>query len=274
MPVPRSAADDAPAPPRRRHRRKVVLPAAMQRSGPRWRRTAGVLAGLAAFWILSDLAYYLLLPALGIPPSYNAAPAAISVFYLFWCGLAVIAFWPIYALWSQEAPWPTFRNRFAAAAIWTAMVALAVAYVRHVVPALPPPVWPAALGPMPDLVAATPAYFLPKTADIAFQQLLVLALVLALAAEGLALPAIAAACAALFGGAHVLLVFSGHPVEGVIRFTLFAAAFGAVLPWLILRVPFGLAAGFALHWLYYAVTLAQVRWFGPGAALRALGGGG
>jgi hypothetical protein len=38
-------------------------------------------------------------------------------------------------------------------------------------------------------------------------------------------------------------------------------------------VPFGLAASFALHWLYSAATVAQVRFFGPGAALRAIGRG-
>lgn len=278
---PRGAAPAAAAPPkpaeaargpaRRRHRRVITLPEHMQPAGSR-RRRRGVFAAIAAFWLMSDLGYYAGLPALGIAPDYNAAPVAIAVYYLFWCGLAVIAFWPIYTLWSREAPWPALANRSVAALLWTGMFAAAAGYAVLLVPRLPPLDWPEALGPVPDVAAAGPLYFLPKTADIAFQQLLVLALVLALAAEGLTLRRIMLACAVMFGGMHLLLL-PFYPFEGVLRFTLFAAAFGALLPVLLLRVPYGLALGFALHWAYYAVTLAQVRLFGPAVLWRLIGGG-
>ncbi|MCC6304775.1 MAG: hypothetical protein IT545_06215 [Rhodobacteraceae bacterium] len=256
---------------RGRVRRIVTLPAHMQALGPLGRRSRGVLAALGAFWLAADAGYYLLLPRLGVANDYNAAPVAIAVYYLFWCGLAVIAFWPVYALWAQHAPWPALGNRLAAVALWTGMFGAAAGYAGWVVPALPPLVWPADFGPVPDVAAAGAAYFLPKTADIAFQQLLVLALVLALAANGVRAQALSLACAGLFGGMHLLLLLGEYPFGAAVRFIVFAAGFGALVPVLLLRVPFGLALSFGLHWLYYAVTVTQVRIWGPEVVLRLIG---
>lgn len=258
---------------RARFCRQVALPAHMQGAADTGRRRRGVLAALGTFWLASDAGYYLLLPRLGIAGDYNAAPVAIAVYYLFWCGLAVIAFWPVYALWAQEAPWPALGNRLAAVGLWTGMFAFAAGYACWVVPALPPLVWPEGLGPVPDVAVAGPGYFLPKTADIAFQQLLVLALVLALAADGVRARALSAACAGLFGGMHLLLLFGDYPVGAALRFVVFAAGFGALVPVLLLRVRYGLALSFGVHWLYYAATVAQVRLFGPEMVLRTIGAG-
>lgn len=258
---------------RGRFRRQVTLPAPMQPAAPRVGRRYWVLATLAAFWIGSDAGYYFVLPQLGVAGGYNAAPVAIAVYYFFWCGLAVIAFWPVYALWAQEAPWPALANRLLAGALWTVMFAAAAAFAGWVVPALPAVVWPADLGAVPDVAAAGALYFLPKTADIAFQQLLVLALVLALAAEGVRERTLSLACAGLFGGMHVLLLFDAYPLGAALRFMAFAAAFGALLPVLLLRVRYGLGLAFGLHWAYYALTVAQVRLFGPEVVLRAIGAG-
>lgn len=252
-------------------RRRVALPPPMQPAAARGGRRRPALAAIGAFWIASDAGYYLLLPRLGVAGGYNAAPMAIAVYYLFWCGLAVIAFWPVYALWAQEAPWPALGNRLAAVALWTGMFAAAAGFAGWVVPALPALDWPADLGPVPDVAAAGPAYFLPKTADIAFQQLLVLALVLTLAAEGVRDRALSATCAGLFGGMHVFLLFGAYPVGAALRFMVFAGAFGALLPVLLLRVRLGLGLAFGLHWAYYAATVAQVRLFGPEVVLTAIG---
>jgi len=59
----------------------------------------------------------------------------------------------------------------------------------------------------------------------------------------------------MFGGAHILLEFGGVPIGYVIRFMISAAAFGFVFPYLILRVPNGLAYSYMIHWLYYAASV-------------------
>ena len=109
----------------------------------------------------------------------------------------------------------------------------------------------------PDLVAATPWYFLPKSIDILFQQLLVLALVLALSAKRFSLRRISIYRAAMFGSVHVLLAFGGVPFGYVIRFMISAAAFGFLFPYLLLRVPNWLAYSYVIHWLYYALSVVM-----------------
>ena len=105
------------------------------------------------------------------------------------------------------------------------------------------------------MMRATPWYFLPKSIDILFQQLLVVALVLALAAQRYSLRRISVYCAVIFGAAHALLAFGGVPLGYVIRFMISAAAFGFLFPYLILRLPNGLAYSYVVHWLYYAVSV-------------------
>lgn len=51
---------------------------------------------------------------------------------------------------------------------------------------------------------------------------------------------------------HILLAFSGIPPRAVIMFIVASTAFGLILPRLILKTRFGLAAAFALHWMFYA----------------------
>ncbi|MCW5674193.1 MAG: hypothetical protein KIT15_06390 [Xanthobacteraceae bacterium] len=86
-------------------------------------------------------------------------------------------------------------------------------------------------------------------------------MVLSLAAERLELRRISLYCALLFGAIHVLLAFGGLPIGYVIRFMIFASAFGAIFPVLILRVPNGLGYSYMLHWFYYAVTVLMPRFF-------------
>lgn len=195
----------------------------------------------------------------------------VATFYLFWSGLAAIVFWPLYSRWNADGPFPTLRNRVLAALIWAATFAAILTFLHWGLPALPPARWPEDLGAPPDLLMAVPAYFFPKTAEILFQQLLVLAMVVSLSIDGLPLRTIALFTALLFGGMHVLLAFSGIPLRGVVMFLVASTLFGAVLPYLILRTRFGLAAAFALHWSFYAGVLFQARVFGPHVASSVIG---
>lgn len=96
---------------------------------------------------------------------------------------------------------------------------------------------------------------MPKSIEILFQQLLVVALVLALSAQRYSIRTISIYCALVFGAAHILLAFGGVPWGYVIRFMVSAAAFGFVFPYLILRVPNGLAYAYVIHWVYYAASV-------------------
>lgn len=212
------------------------------------------IAQIAAIWTVSDAGYYFLLPALGVTPNYNAGSVAVTLYYGFWLGIAVITFWPLYRSWPQYGRWATFENRLTSYIVWSLAFAGCIFFAAYVLPLLPPIRWTESWNP-PDVRLATPAYFLPKSIEILFQQLLVVALVLVLAAQRYSIRTISIYCALVFGTAHVLLVFGGVPWGYVIRFMVSAAAFGFMFPYLILRVPNGLAYSYVIHWAYYAASV-------------------
>lgn len=222
-------------------------------------RRPGVVIGLiAALWVVSDLGFYFLLPALGVTPDYNDSGMAVALFYAYWVGLSVILFWPVYATWADHARWPTFARPGVSAVVWTLFFVGAVGFVAWLMPVLPPFDAMGRENP-PDLPQADPWYFLPKSVDILFQQLLVVALVLVLAGGGRSLRMIAVTCALLFGASHVLLILGGAPVGYVVRFTVMATLFGLCFPWLLLRVRNGLAYSYMLHWAFYAAAVLIAR---------------
>lgn len=209
---------------------------------------------IAVLWALSDIGYYFVLPALGVESKYNVGPVAITLYYLFWTGIAVITFWPLYGTWSRYGRWTTFQNRLTSYVIWAFSFLGCLLFAAYVLPKLSSIHWKESWTP-PEIMVATPFYFLPKSVEILFQQLLVVALVLALAAQQCSLRRISICCAIGFGLAHALLAFGGVPVAYVIRFMISAGAFGFVFPYLILRVPNGLAYSYIVHWSYYAISV-------------------
>ena len=68
---------------------------------------------VASIWVISDLGYYFLLPLLGVKPSYNAGSVAVTLYYIFWIGIAVISFWDLYGRWTK------FDNKLASYAVWS-----------------------------------------------------------------------------------------------------------------------------------------------------------
>lgn len=218
------------------------------------------LAQVAAIWALSDAGYYHLLPMFGVLPSYNSGALAITLYYTFWIGIAVITFWPLYATWPQYGRWNTFSNPLTSYLVWSLAFGGSLLFAAYVLPRLPTVTWRESWNP-PEILFATPEYFLPKSIDILFQQLLVVALVLSLATEQYSLRRISISCAVGFGAAHILLALGGVPTGYVIRFMLSAMAFGFMFPFLILRVRNGLAYSYIVHWLYYAVSVTLPRIF-------------
>jgi hypothetical protein len=209
---------------------------------------------IGAIWTVSDLGYYYLLPALGAQPSYNDGSIAVTLYYVFWIGIAVIAFWPVYASWPRHGRQETFENRLTSFLVWTLSFAGCLLFAAYMLPKLPSIDWTMPWRP-PEMVVATPWYFLPKSIDILFQQLLILALVLALAARPYGIRTISLCCAVGFGAVHALLAFGDVPLGYVIRFMVSAAAFGFIFPYLLLRVPNGLAYSYIVHWVYYALSV-------------------
>jgi hypothetical protein len=239
---------------------RLVPPAWRQRE---WRPASQLISTIAlisVIWTVSDVGYYFLLPALGLQPSYNSDPVAIALYYVFWIGIAVITFWPFYASWSVYGTWATFGNRLTSYLVWSLSFAGCTLFAAYVLPLLPPTSWTEPWSP-PEVRIATPWYFLPKSIDILFQQLLVAALVLALSAQDFSLRKISVYCAVLFGCAHILLAFGGLPLGYVIRFMVASAIFGFVFPYLILRVSNGFAYSYVVHWVYYAITVIMPRIF-------------
>ena len=229
--------------------------------GPTLGRT---LAQIAGIWALSDIGFYVVLPWLGLPARYNTDPVTVSVHYLYWIGIAVITFWPLYARWPRYGQWPTFENRLTSYLIWTLAFGGCAMFATFVLPSLPPLEWTEAWTP-PELRVATSAYFLPKSVEILFQQLLIVAFVLCLAEQNISLLRISIYCALSFGATHLLLAFGGVPTAYVVRFMVSATVFGSIFPYLVLRVPNGLAYAYVIHWIYYAasVLLAHLV-FAPG----------
>ena len=223
-------------------------------------RDLGLIAGI---WIVSDVGYYFVLPALRFEANYNHDPIATATYYVFWVGVAAITFSRVCVSWRDLSRWELFENRLQSLAIWTFFFILALTFTNYVLPALPPFEWPPDWGPVPELPQAKPTYFLPKSFEILFQQVLILALVLSLAKQGLTLHRISLACAALFGGMHLLLVFDSDQLSSVVRLSVVATLFGLIFPVLILRVRNGLAYSYAIHWLYYALTVFMARAVGP-----------
>lgn len=218
--------------------------------------TATTIVQVAVIWILADLGYYLLLPQMGVQANYNAGSVAIALYYVFWIGIAVITFWPVYVEWGRHGKWHVFSNRAVSYFVWSVAFTASVLFAGYVLPLLPPVEWSESWTP-PEVRVATSWYFLPKSIDILFQQLLIVAFVVSLAGRGLSMRRITLVCALTFGAAHLLLYFGPTPIGYVIRFMIAATAFGALFPYLILRVPNGLAYSYIVHWFYYALTVAM-----------------
>jgi hypothetical protein len=218
----------------------------------------GTIGRVAVIWVISDAGFYFVLPALGVRPSYNAASVAIALYYFFWIGITIIAFWDLYR---QSI---SFDNRIASYVVWTLAFGGCTLFAAFLLPLLPPTNWTQPFDP-PDVALATEWYFLPKSVDILFQQLLIVAVVLALSARDLSLTRISIYSAALFGLSHLLLAFGGVPFGYVVRFMIAATLFGFLFPYLILRVPNGLGYSYMLHWVYYAITVMMPRIFSSGA---------
>jgi len=117
-------------------------------------RLVRTLAQVAALWVVADLGFYFLLPALDIRPSYNDSPVATTLYYAFWVGIAVVTFWPLYATWSAHATWSAVSNRLTSAIVWSLSFVGCILFAAYVLPLLPPTNWSQPWDP-PEVRLAT-----------------------------------------------------------------------------------------------------------------------
>lgn len=216
---------------------------------------ASTVAKVAFLWIFSDVGFYLLKSLLGPGSSYSNNPFVLGEYYLIWVALTLFLFWDLYRRWKAV------RISLQMVLIMLAGGAAVAYYLFHILPLFPPLVWSSELKPPAELFSASVWYFFPKSIEIAFQQLLVAAMVISFNLRRLPLQRICAWSAMLFGSIHLLLIFGGFSVSYTLGFMMAALVAGYVFPYLMLRVRNGYLYSYFLHWGFYAVVIVLVRMF-------------
>jgi hypothetical protein len=206
---------------------------------------------IAGSWLTATFGYFWLEPFLRADVGYNDAPFAYAAYY---------------AIWAM-AVYLIFRQKFLAAAdlrpdrvrigIVTAMAISFATFALQVFPHLPEMVWTRTTMPV-EFFWANSSYFLPKSAEILFQQILIAALIVTLNGLGLTIRRISLLVALMFGSFHLTLAISYPNPLYVLRYSVAAAVFGALVPWLLLRMRNGFLASYAIHWTYYALDTVAI----------------
>lgn len=209
--------------------------------------TARAVLVAALFWLVSMRAYYALVAALDLERGYDGAPILFTAYYLGWTAIALLVFRRVIA--ASVARATVARETL----IMVPILAGFAVFVIYVMPFFPKVSPLRAPSEPPEFMFASAWYYLPKSADILFQQTLVAALILTAARAGYSLRVIAAGTALAFGGLHLMLAFAGFTALYVARFSLSAAVMGAVLPYLYLRCSRGLRWAYTLHCGFYAL---------------------
>ena len=208
------------------------------------------LLSVAALWSASSYGYYALVDALSLESGYNEAPFMFAAYYLIWTGLALLWFRKVLAGSLVR------RKIMAHAKAMVPIMAVFALFVAVVLPSLPPvSVWRAPSDP-PEFMFASGWYYLPKSADILFQQVLVASMIYTAAQLKLRLRTISIGMGLMFGGFHLLLALDGFLPLYVARFTIAASLFGLVVPYLYLRLRHGFRWAYGLHWSFYAFDAA------------------
>lgn len=202
---------------------------------------------IALLWSASSWGYYALVDTSGVANGYDDAPILFAGYYVLWT-LAAIA--------ALRRPLAAGLTRSNVAAQARGLVPILFAYgvfAALVLPILPNVSVIRAPSDAPEFMFASAWYYLPKSADILFQQVLVAAMIRRADAAGLSLRAIALLLAVLFGGFHLTLALDGALPLYVARFTIAATLFGLLVPYLYLRARHGFRWAYGLHWGFYAV---------------------
>jgi hypothetical protein len=123
-------------------------------------------------------------------------------------------------------------------------------------------------------VAFDGRYMIAKSADVLYQQVCLVLVVLLLLQLVPSVLALALLFAGLFGLLHLIIYAYWYwtkrvPLSSLVVYTAFSTLGGLAMPVLILRVPFGFVYSFCLHELYFPVVGAGFRLWLARAARRA-----
>lgn len=206
-------------------------------------------------WSLSSIGYYQFAEFLDLG-GYNDEPKAFSLYYAVWCLLALAIFHPPISAWAME-------NALAEDHLAPVLMFAGCAVFAFLILPLMPDANVPTEEAVAEIVQAQPWYFLPKSVEIIFQQILITALVVALATLKLAISRIAVVTAILFGGFHLTLALEGANPFYVERYTIAAMLFGALTPYLLIKMRNGFVYSYALHWGWYAFDTAIWRFVFP-----------
>ena len=199
------------------------------------------------------MGFYSVAALLGVTTSYSSHPFFIAGYYVFWIGAATTLFQRFFR---ERRKFVIHPSTFIVAFLGAGAVSY---YLLYILPLFPPIHWAAAWTPPVELITASPWYFLPKSLEIALQQVLVAVMVLAFDMYKMPVKRIAKWSAALFGSIHLLLILNGSTVGYVIVFTAAAAAAGYLFPYLMLRVRNGYLYAYFLQWGFYAGVMILAR---------------
>lgn len=202
---------------------------------------------VGVIWVVSMQVYYTLVSALGPDGGYDGAPVLFAGYYLGW---AAVALWLFRDLFTKDLDQRTLLRE---AMMMIPILAGFAAFVVYVLPLLPSVSESRAPSEPPEFMFASAWYYLPKSTEILFQQALVAGVIMTAARAGYGLRPIAIGTALAFGGFHLLLALEGFTPLYVTRFTISATLFGALVPYLYLRVRGGFRWAYSLHWGFYAL---------------------
>lgn len=218
------------------------------------RHTLQTFLVAAAIWTAATLSYFWLLGPLGVEDGLNDAAVFYAAFYAVWAGVAFLSFRRSHFGWLTA----DMMRRYIRPGILLAVVLFGIAAIG--IPSLPDLPFGSPDGP-PHPFDMSSAYFLPKSAEILLQQLLIAVIAIELKSRQLTDIKVAALVALLFGGAHVMLVYIYPEPVIIVRLTAAGSLLGALAPWLMLRLRGGFLVSYTVHWGFYA-WLAPLFWIG------------
>lgn len=208
----------------------------------------------AVIWMAATLSYYWLLVPLGVEDGLNDAAVFSAVFYTAWAAVAFLAFRRSHFGWLTAE----MLRRYVRPVIFLAIMLFAIAAIG--IPSLPGlPLGSPDDPPHPFEMSS--AYFLPKSAEIILQQILIAVITIELKSHQLTDIKVAALVGLLFGSAHMMLAYIYPELFVVVRLTVAGSFLGALAAWLMLRLRGGFLVSYTVHWGLYA-WLAPLFWTG------------
>ena len=206
---------------------------------------------VAGTWTLSSLGYFQLEPMLQAEIGYNDAPISFAVYYAFWAVRVLVIFRQSFPRAGDLSVTPVRLG------VMALMLTAFAIFAMGVLPRLPQMEWTRTQSPV-EFFWANSWYFLPKTVEILFQQILIAALVFALARLRLRTRTISLLVAGMFGAFHLTLALSYPNPVYVLRYSVAAALFGALVPWVLINLRHGFLITFGIHWAYYALDAIAI----------------